>query len=103
MTDRLDRQQERMIENSRRRDVIFCELCDREIQEEQREKCIICKTEGCKGCLTRIDDGENQGYVCGKDCEVIARAPEVQAAKRAAHTGSHKDLKAYLKAREASA
>lgn len=99
MTDRF---QERMDENGRRRDIIFCPLCDREIQEASREKCIVCKVEGCKFCMKFLDEGENQGYVCGKDCEVIARAPEVQAAKKAASSGSHRDLKEYLKRRKAA-
>lgn len=82
--------------------MIFCRLCGHEIQEEQREKCIICKVEGCVFCMTRIDDGENQGYVCGPDCEDIARTPEVRAARCAASTGSHRDLHNYLKLRKAA-
>lgn len=96
-----DELQNRMLER-RRTDVLYCQSCDREVREEQCDRCAICHEPGCKGqdgCLREIETGE---YVC-EECKEIAIAPLHVAAKRAARTGTHRDLQAYLKLRRETA
>lgn len=98
MTDRLDRQQERMIENGRRRDVLYCRACDSEITEQLH--CERCGADGCRhqDCLRENEVGE---LLC-LNCYEAENTPVIQAAKRAAFTGSHKDLHNYIKLRKAA-
>ena len=57
-------------------------------------KCVVsckhCDYEGCKGCLTKYDEG----YFCPEDCRVE------YLAERAKTTGNRTDLQAYMEARK---
>lgn len=90
----LDRQQERMIDNARRRDMAYCRSCDGEIQEQLR--CERCRAYGCRLCLKENEVGEK---LC-LNCYEIEKDPLIRAAKRAAFTGSQKDLNSYIKLRK---
>lgn len=63
-----------------------------------REHCAICEHYFCWWSLIENDVGE---LLCN-DCDTIMREPLFQAAKRASQTGSHKDLKEYVRLRRAA-
>ncbi|MFH1302645.1 MAG: hypothetical protein ABIK07_16405 [Planctomycetota bacterium] len=77
---------------------VSCLSCDRAIRDEQQDRCAFCQQPGCTGpggCLTEIETGEK---VC-ENCKEIAVTPLQVAAKRAARTGTHRDLQKYLQAK----
>jgi len=75
-------------------DVMYCRGCGEPCTEPLR--CEICHESGCVHCLIEIETGE---LVC-ENCKDIAITPLHVAAKRAARTGTQRDLEKYLKARK---
>jgi len=63
--------------------------------QDHRGQCAICLDLFCTESLTEIETGE---MVC-EECKEIAITPLHVAAKKAARTGTQRDLKAYLKAK----
>ncbi len=75
-------------------DAMLCRSCGEPCAEHLR--CEICHEPGCVHCLIEIETGEK---VC-ENCKEIAITPLHVAAKRAARTGTHRDLQKYLQARK---
>lgn len=62
---------------------------------DHRAECAQCHVSFCQDILSENEDGE---LLCD-ECQIIVATPVVKAAMRAARTGTHRDLKAYLKVR----
>lgn len=63
--------------------------------ENHRGQCAQCHEMFCRYGLIQNEEGE---LLCNA-CYIMLIDPVVQAARRAAATGNHRDLKAYLKVR----
>lgn len=70
--------------------VTKCNVCDARIHQSCQQYCDSCKIRGCMLCLK-----EDEGLLF---CD-ICQDPQIKAARKAAATGLHSDLKAYLKVR----
>ena len=80
-------------------ETVHCASCDSTIDKDDKDTCALCKKPGCFYCLIEIETGET---FCA-ECIAIEDDPVLQAARRAARTGTHRDLKEYLGLRKARA
>ena len=84
-------------------ETVHCASCDSTIDKDDKDTCALCKKPGCFYCLIEIETGEKLCAECFAEgfFKAIEDDPIVQAARRAARTGTHRDLKKYLKLRKA--